>query len=215
MKIINLLVGGSTENLPDAWNRVDGDWIGIDRGALTLLEHNVAGKVAVGDFDSVTEAEFKKIQNGFDEIVKLEPMKDDTDTESGLVHALEMDSKAHIRIFGISGGRLDHLLANILMVLQDRFRMFAEQIELVDVQNNIRFFNSGKHTIEQIEGFKYLSFIPLTQIDSLTLDDEKYQLHNEVVSSARAFVSNEFVGSKATVYLSNGLVAVIQSRDRN
>ncbi|XID85895.1 hypothetical protein ACF0HX_08035 [Pediococcus pentosaceus] len=91
--------------------------------------------------------------------------------------------------------------------------MFAEQIELIDRQNNIRFFNSGKHTVDKLEGFKYLSFIPLTQIDVLTLDDEKYELHNAMVSNARAYVSNEFIDSKATVYLSNGLVAVIQSKD--
>ena len=144
---------------------------------------------------------------------KLDPVKDDTDTESGLKYALDHDPRAHIRVLGISGGRLDHLLANVLMVLQDRFRMFAEQIELIDRQNNIRFFNSGKHTVDKLEGFKYLSFIPLTQIDVLTLDDEKYELHNAMVSNARAYVSNEFIDSKATVYLSNGLVAVIQSKD--
>ncbi|KRN95257.1 thiamine diphosphokinase [Pediococcus stilesii] len=213
MKTFNLLVGGTSKNLPDDWQEYRGEWIGVDRGALNLLKADKQGSIALGDFDSVDSKELDQIEVGFKEVVKLNPIKDDTDTESGVQFVLERDPKAHIRVFGISGGRLDHLLANVLMVLQDRFRMYAEQIELIDRQNNITFYNSGKHTIDKIEGYKYLSFIPLTQIDALTLDDEKYQLHNEMVSNARAFVSNEFIGNKATVYLSNGLVAVIQSKD--
>lgn len=213
MKTFNLLVGGTSKNLPDDWQEYHGEWIGVDRGALNLLKADKQGSIALGDFDSVDSKELDQIEAGFKEVVKLNPIKDDTDTESGVQFVLERDPKAHIRVFGISGGRLDHLLANVLMVLQDRFRMYAEQIELIDRQNNITFYNSGKHTIDKIEGYKYLSFIPLTQIDALTLDDEKYQLHNEMVPNARAFVSNEFIGNKATVYLSNGLVAVIQSKD--
>lgn len=213
MKIFNLLVGGAPENLPDNLNDFEGDWIGVDSGALKLIEMGLIPEVAVGDFDSVNDQEFKEIEANAKQVIKLDPVKDDTDTESGLKYALDHDPRAHIRVLGISGGRLDHLLANVLMVLQDRFRMFAEQIELIDRQNNIRFFNSGKHTVDKLEGFKYLSFIPLTQIDVLTLDDEKYELHNAMVSNARAYVSNEFIDSKATVYLSNGLVAVIQSKD--
>lgn len=213
MKIFNLLVGGAPENLPDNLNDFEGDWIGVDRGALKLIEMGLIPEVAVGDFDSVNDQEFKEIEANAKQVIKLDPVKDDTDTESGLKYALDHDPRAHIRVLGISGGRLDHLLANVLMVLQDRFRMFAEQIELIDRQNNIRFFNSGKHTVDKLEGFEYLSFIPLTQIDVLTLDDEKYELHNAMVSNARAYVSNEFIDSKATVYLSNGLVAVIQSKD--
>jgi thiamine pyrophosphokinase len=213
MKTYNLLVGGSPESLPENWKDFDGEWIGVDRGALRLIELGQASQVAIGDFDSVNKKEFNKIDTKFMYVIKLNPIKDDTDTESAVKYVLEEDPHAHIRIFGISGGRLDHLLANILMVVQDRFRMFAEQIELIDRQNYIRFFNSGKHTVNKQNGFKYLSFIPLTQIDALTLDDEKYELHNEMVTNARAYVSNEFIGSTATVYLSNGLVAVIQSKD--
>lgn len=213
MKNFNLLVGGTPENLPENWLDYDGQWIGVDHGALHLLRAGQPGEVALGDFDSVTPDEFQEIKSNFKKVIKLDPIKNDTDTESGVQYALEQDPKAHIRVFGISGGRLDHLLANILMVLQNRFRMFAEQIELIDRQNNITFYNSGKHTITKLDGFQYLSFIPLTQIDALTLDDEKYQIHNWMVSNARAFISNEFIGTKATVYLSNGLIAVIQSKD--
>lgn len=213
MKIFNLLVGGDPANLPENWQELDGEWVGVDRGALRLVNEQLKGSLAIGDFDSVSEAEFAKVAAGFDRVVKLNPIKDDTDTEAALAKVLNIDDHAQVRILGVSGGRIDHLLANVLMVLEARFRRFAEQITLIDRQNRITFFNSGKHTIKKEAGFKYLSFIPLTPIDALTLDDEKYQLHNHMVPNARAYVSNEFIGSTAIVYLSNGLIAVIQSKD--
>ncbi|MEE6727678.1 thiamine diphosphokinase [Pediococcus acidilactici] len=213
MKTFNLLVGGDPANLPDDWQNLDGEWVGVDRGALRLLNERLKGGLAIGDFDSVSKTEFTEIEAWFDKMIKLNPIKDDTDTEAALAEVLKIDEHAQVRILGVSGGRIDHLLANVLMVLEARFRRFAEQIMLVDRQNLITFFNSGKHTIQKQPGFKYLSFIPLTSIDALTLDDGKYQLHNHMVPNARAYVSNEFMGSTATVYLSNGLIAVIQSKD--
>ena len=158
MKTFNLLVGGDPANLPDDWQNLDGEWVGVDRGALRLLNERLKGGLAIGDFDSVSKTEFTEIEAWFDKMIKLNPIKDDTDTEAALAEVLKIDEHAQVRILGVSGGRIDHLLANVLMVLEARFRRFAEQIMLVDRQNLITFFNSGKHTIQKQPGFKYRSF---------------------------------------------------------
>lgn len=45
--------------------------IGVDRGALTLVEHGICPDIAIGDFDSVTESEFAKIKDSALELVQL------------------------------------------------------------------------------------------------------------------------------------------------
>ena len=104
-----------------------------------MVNEQLKGSLAIGDFDSVSEAEFAKVAAGFDRMVKLNPIKDDTDTEAALAKVLNIDDHAQVRILGVSGGRIDHLLANVLMVLEARFRRFAEQITLIDRQNRITF----------------------------------------------------------------------------
>lgn len=213
MKQINILVGGPKNLLPENWEQLQGEWIGVDFGALELIEAGIIPLVSVGDFDSVNKDEFQQIETHSGRIVKASSHKDDTDTELALTEALKFDSEAHIRVLGFSGGRLDHLLANVLMMLQERFKPYALKVELLDRFNQVQFFPAGEYDLQKVsDDYKYLAFVPLTEIDQLDLDDEKYPLHTKVLH-ARAYVSNEFIANTAHFRISNGLVAVIQSRD--
>ena len=76
--------------------------IGVDRGALTLVEHGICPDIAIGDFDSVTESEFAKIKDSALELVQLPSEKDETDTEVALNVAMTKEA-TDVRIYGSLG----------------------------------------------------------------------------------------------------------------
>ncbi|WP_283678202.1 thiamine diphosphokinase [Lentilactobacillus sp. Marseille-Q4993] len=217
MKKLNLLVGGPTDLWPDDLKagRVKGDFIGIDRGNLRLIKLGIDPIVAIGDFDSLQPDEFKLVKEHVADIRQSIPEKDDTDTQLGLKVALDEYHADSIDIYGATGGRLDHFLANLWMVLEPRFKRFAPKIRMVDRQNTITFFLPGKHTISKEVDKKYLAFVCLTPMNSLTLYDEKYQLNNYKVDRPISWASNEFIQDTASFEFDSGVMAVIQSKDLN
>ena len=91
MKIL-LVAGGELdiEVLKKVYNGLDNPYvIGIDRGTLILLENGIKIDRAIGDFDSVTDEEREGILSKLD-FEKLNPVKDDTDTEHALKYAVSL-----------------------------------------------------------------------------------------------------------------------------
>ena len=66
-------------------------FIGVDRGGLKLIEAGHTLDHALGDFDSVTLEELKTIKAK--KIIKLNPIKDETDTLYALRLCKDFDKK--------------------------------------------------------------------------------------------------------------------------
>lgn len=154
-----------------------------------------------------------RVEKQIKDVRKLPAEKDETDTQVAVTIAINELHASQINIFGATGGRLDHLLANFFLVLEERFRPYATRINLVDRQNVVQFFTPGKHVIEKIPQMKYLAFINLTAVKNLNLIDEKYSLKDFSSDYPISWASNEFVGQSAHFSFDSGMVAVIQSRD--
>lgn len=77
-----------------------------------------------------------------------------------------------ISIYGATGGRIDHLLANLFCLLRPEFLNMISKVEFIDKNNVIRFYNPGEHEIKQIEGMRYLAFVSMGPVDDLNLYDE-------------------------------------------
>lgn len=214
MKNVHILVGGPENEVPDLTNYQDEQtvWIGVDRGAIRLIELGIVPKYAVGDFDSVTKAELDALKKEVNEVVLSKSEKDETDTEIALDLAIQLNP-TNIRIFGATGGRLDHLLANLWIVLRFNFLADAEKISLYDRQNSLHYFLPGHHEIKKEADKKYLAFVGLTAIKKLSLYDEKYQLNQVDFPYPISLASNEFVEETATFSFEEGVIAVIQSKD--
>ncbi|WP_268913037.1 thiamine diphosphokinase [Lentilactobacillus sp. SPB1-3] len=215
MKRLNLLVGGPTDLWPDSLSKgqVAGNFIGIDRGNLHLINLGIDPIVAIGDFDSLKPNELKLVKDHVADIRQSIPEKDDTDTQLGLKVAFEELGADELVVYGATGGRIDHFLANLWMVLEPRFNKYADRIKMIDRQNSISFFLPGKYTIEKENDKKYLAFVCLTPMNSLTLYDEKYQLNDYHVTQPTSWASNEFVGPHASFEFDSGVMCVIQSAD--
>ena len=88
-----------------------GDYvIAADGGYLACKRRGIVPDLLLGDFDSMEEpADFPKV-------LRLPVEKDDTDTFLAAKYALERGCRA-FHIYGGTGGRLDHTLANLQLLL--------------------------------------------------------------------------------------------------
>jgi thiamine pyrophosphokinase len=149
------------------------------------------------------------------EEVKQSPAeKDDTDTQLGLELLLNRYPEANVTLIGLTGGRIDHFLANLWMVLEPRFMPHCQQLLLKDQQNSIQFLLPGTHTIHKEAGMQYLAYCCLTPVSKLTLTKSKYTLSNQEVTHPTSYASNEFLTNQAQISFTEGIVAVVQSKDK-
>ncbi|GAB6091930.1 thiamine diphosphokinase [Furfurilactobacillus curtus] len=212
---LNILVGGPRSEWPPALaaGQISGPWIGVDRGAIRLLELGITPIIALGDFDSSKQGEFERVQAAVKDLRQVGSAKDETDTQLGVRVAMTEFSADEIVIYGATGGRLDHLLANLFLPLETRFRAVVARLIFVDRQNEIRYFLPGRYQIDKLPEMRYLAFVTFGEVGGLTLSDERYQLDHVDIHQPISFASNEFVGQTATFSFTSGIVAVVQSTD--
>ncbi|MDN3014798.1 thiamine diphosphokinase [Paenibacillus sp. BSR1-1] len=214
--IINILAGGPEDLLPNL-KEYEGKntlWVGVDRGVFHLLNRNISPVIAFGDFDSVSPEELQFIERKVEELKRFKPEKDETDMELALNWALEQNSEK-IRIFGATGGRLDHLFANVQLLLNPLRAKKAADICLID-RNNLLFLKEpGTYTINKMKAEKYISFVPLTlNVSGITLEGFKFPLKNQHISLGSTLcISNELISDYGTFSFSEGILIVIRSHD--
>ncbi|MFT8458591.1 MAG: thiamine diphosphokinase [Liquorilactobacillus ghanensis] len=215
MKEFNLLVGGPVMQLPAdlLTTKKAACWGGADRGALRLVKAGITPQLAIGDFDSSTAAERELIFKNSQRVETAKAEKDDTDTELAVRVILRDYQPDQLKIYGATGGRIDHLLANLFFILQPEFYPALDRITLIDRQNDISFFKPGTYLLQKQPDKKYLAFVPLTKVTQLVLYDEKYRLAGKDFSQPISLASNEFVGTTAKFSFTSGVVCVIQSSD--
>lgn len=191
--------------------------IAADSGMNFLYRNGIMPDVIAGDFDSVDEAAYAYFMREDSatkpEILRLNPMKDDTDTEFVLREAIRRGA-TEITILGGTGTRLDHVMGNIHLLgigLQENL-----QIQLVDVHNRIRMM-TGEICIRKQEQFgQFVSLLPFDgNAKGVTLTGFKYPLENHTIESFCSLgISNEIVEEEAWIYVREGILLVIESRDQ-
>jgi thiamine pyrophosphokinase len=214
--IINILAGGPESLLPDLseYLKKYAIWVGVDRGVYHLLNRDITPKIAFGDFDSVSSEELMFIEERVTELKKYKPEKDETDMELALNWALDQNPSL-IQLFGATGGRLDHLFANVHLLVNPLKTKKSANICLIDKYNHIFIKGPGHYTIEKINTKKYISFVPLTlNVQNLTLEGFKFPLENRHISIGSTLcISNELNSDSGTFSFSEGILIVIRSQD--
>ncbi|WLR53475.1 thiamine diphosphokinase [Mesobacillus subterraneus] len=213
---INLVAGGPPNLIPD-FTSYDGSnviWIGIDRGVYFLLKAGVKPTAAFGDFDSVSAAEMAEIEAVVTDLKKFKPEKDETDMELALNWALEQKPES-IKIFGATGGRLDHLMANIQLLVKPLQQGSEIHIEIIDEKNILYVKNPGTYTVTKQDDFKYVSFLPVTPaVSGMTLENFKYPLNDcHIPMGSTLCISNELIRGHGTFSFSEGILLVVRSKD--
>lgn len=212
---INILAGGPVDLWPKNLFNEPGVWIGADRGAWYLYQHRVAMMLAVGDFDSLTSAEFEALQEHItaENIVHVRAEKDETDTELAIMFA-QKQAVSCIKVFGATGGRLDHLLSNLWLMADPKFDDVVEKLEIIDQTNSVTFLKAGQHSVLKHKNSHYLGFMPINDVKNFKIIDAKYPL-TLTENKYKMWSSNEFLNDRVHVSFDTGIIMVTQSIDRS
>ncbi len=188
---------------------------GVDRGALFLKELGITPDVAIGDFDSLQAKDLALIEKSVKDIRYSNPVKDWTDSELMLQTVFKDYQADRLTILGATGGRIDHFLINLLMLLNPSINQFAQKVELLDQQNSIEFFNPGIHVIKKKEEYSYIGFALLSATKDFNITGARYDLKHYSSKYPRVFSSNEFLPNSDHFKISfkQGMIAAIYSKD--
>lgn len=214
-----LIVTGGTMDLEFAGsflkNRRFDLVVAVDGGLEYLKPLGIVPHAVVGDFDTVNQEvflEYHRMEKVAWEVHR--PEKDETDTELAIETAIKMGAE-DITMLGGTGGRIDHMLANIHLLAGCLERGIAAC--MVDRQNRICILDGETTFYRRNLHGKYLSFIPLTeQVLGITLTGFKYPLTRRNITIGREAglcVSNELVEEKGTITFDSGLLICVESRD--
>lgn len=187
MKTINLVAA-----VPYHRQYLPYDFIGVDKGAGYLLANNIKMLFAIGDFDSLNQEDFNKLNELDVKIVKLATHKDETDLEYAIqyLQALGYD---YFNVYGAIGQRIDHSITNMNLLKK------YPCISLYDDYSKVFILSAGEHSIIDNE-YKYYSFYAIEEC-SITLTNFVYPLDDYLLKLDDTLcISNELkIGAKIIV----------------
>lgn len=191
-----------------------------DSGLDAAYRLGVKADYIVGDFDSLSENAIERYRN--DDIrkskevkvIKFPPEKDSTDTDIALEYAMEQKPD-EIVILGATGGRMDHFLANVNILMKPL--KYGIPTYIVDKYNKIYLIDKDTVIKRKSLWGKYISFQPLTEIvKNVRLSGLKYILDGEDLTIGKSLtVSNEMADGtdEAMISFDTGVIIVIEARD--
>lgn len=190
----------------------EGDFlVGVDRGALFLLQHHRKPDISLGDFDSVSLEEAARIQTSSGDFLSCDPvMKDLTDTEMAFSWAVQQRPD-EIIILGGLGSRFDHSLANVHLLLKGLKAGIPTC--LLDEKNELRLMDK-QLTITK-GSFSHVSLLPLTmEVTGINLKGFQYPLYDATLTIGDSLgISNVLIEQEGSISISSGYLLVIKSRD--
>ena len=173
--------------------------IAADRGLEAFVQAGVVPDILLGDMDSVDGAVLESIQ-AVAEIDRLPCIKDDTDGVHALDVAIARGAK-HITLLGALGGRMDHALANLMLLVRAHRSGVKAQI----LSETVRIERVDACTL--IHGAKgdTASLLPLGEAKGVSLEGFFYPLENHDLDSGYPLgISNVITQDEARVSVREG-----------
>lgn len=187
--------------------------VGVDRGALWLLHHNLTPTLALGDFDSVTAEERAFIERrvGAAGFLPYPSHKNETDMELAFRWALRKTPR-EIRVLGGIGSRLDHSWGTLQLL--ERHRKADIRVIVFDAHNRMELLSAGSHAVLKSADYTYVSLLSVTPASTVSLSGFVYSLERGRIRRGSSLaISNELAASTGTVTVHEGRVWLIASRD--
>jgi len=181
-----------------------------DGGAAHARKLGIIPHILMGDFDSINKDDYRYFEDKGVAIKTFPAEKDMTDAELAVSLALEKGC-SEIVLIGAAGSRLDHSLANILLLktMLDR----GVKGYIANETNEITLIRD-KIELDREEGVR-ITLLPLSErVEGVTTRGLHYPLVNATMPMGTTWgVSNEFSEDRAEVTLSKGVLIVIKSRE--
>lgn len=158
--------------------------IGVDGGAISIIDRNLQLDLAIGDFDSTNQLELIKQKALKVLVYPIE--KNETDLELAIMNSPTND----IYIYDNIGGRLDHeiLSVNLLYKYQDK------NITILNETNKIVYLKKGKYNIA-MEHYNHFSFI-IPNKAIVSTNNTLYNLNNQQLSNMDTYCTSNNILDK-------------------
>jgi len=181
--------------------------IGCDGGARHLAAASMMPDVLVGDMDSLEPSQLAHYERQGVKIIQYPADKDDTDTALALDYALSLQPRA-IAVWGAQGGRMDHALANLFLLLKGKDAgiktcLMDEYCEAFVPAGDVVFTDAAGCLV---------SLLALSPgVEGITLRGFLYPLHDEalMMSESRG-ISNIISADPASICIRSGNLLVIR-----
>ena len=174
------------------------DFYAADAGYQIAQKLNLPLLKILGDFDTAEKPNFSNT-------IVFPSEKDQTDAEIALDAAIA-DGYKYIWLIAPFGGRIDHTIANInLMILAQKRGV---NLTLYDGENLAFILNKGSYKIHS--EYRYYSFIPMDRASVVSLDGFKYPLKRARLKRENSLgISNEPKASILNIRIHQGSVLCV------
>lgn len=181
-----------------------------DGGLRHAINAGIKPDGAIGDFDSINETIKEYLIKNNIPIYKFPIEKDETDTELGIDHLLEIGC-TDITLVGVTGTRLDHTLANIFILRNLHKKGVTARI--INFNNTI-YYVDNEISFNRKDGY-YISVIPISSEGVIvTLEGFYYPLKDSTINfSSTLGVSNKIVEEYGEIKIIKGEALIIEARD--
>lgn len=184
--------------------------ISADSGSNILFKYNIVPNVMLGDFDSIQNIVFNYFKEKGCKIISYPSEKKFTDTEAAIVEAVKLNPQ-EILLFGCTGSRLDHTLANLGLL----YKCLKNNVNayIIDENNTISLHDKDfKIRGKMGEIFSLQTFGDT--VNNLSIFKAKYELHNyDLKFGDPRTVSNELLEDDVVVTFKNGILILIKAKD--
>lgn len=175
--------------------------IAADAGLKYLEKEGIKPDIIVGDFDTL-----EYIPKG-ENVIKLNPVKDETDTFEAIRQGIKRGYKYFYILCG-TGGKIEHTFANIQLLAyleENGFRGYLTDKNgiLTVIKNRTVCFDAGYKGIVSV-------FSLSDKSKGVTIKNLKYSLDNaELTNSFPLGISNEFLGKKSSITVKDGMLLLV------
>lgn len=210
-KVIFLITGGELKDLNYFRSKIEelnpSALICADSGAGHLYEIGLIPDVIIGDMDSLNPSMQDHFNKQGSKIIRYPETKDETDTWLALDYARQM-APDEIYIFGGSGTRIDHTLANLSLLTSGIQKDIL--IKLINEWCEV-FIVDDHYMIEGNTG-QTVSLLPFSDsVTGITLRGFEYPLENARMEMGKPYgVSNRLNSSRGSITVGSGRLLVIR-----
>lgn len=210
-QIINIISGGHLGDQSFFQKKIDQMEncliICCDGGVRHLQQTGIKPDVIIGDMDSIDPEKLASYSEQGIKIIKYPANKDFTDTKLALDYAINLNPAA-IYIWAALGGRLDHTLSNVFLLIKGKDAsiktyLIDEYCQAFLINGNVTFNKSAGQTV---------SLIALSpQVEGITLRGFQYPLDGAALSMGESrTVSNIINEDDAKISVRSGNLLVIR-----
>lgn len=189
--------------------RPDDFLIAADGGTRHILDLGRTPSIVIGDLDSISEEERRKMKDEGIEMMEFPRDKDETDLELALDYAVENGFR-EIVIVAALGNRLDQTLGNLALISATRHPSLVTRID--DGVESAQFCRARS----EVRGRRgdLVSLIPWGgEVTGVRTEGLRWPLSNETLHPHKTRgISNEMTGDVAHIEIESGLLLIVHRR---